>query len=316
MLPPLKLKSLLAENANANQDDVLAIKTLLRKLGLYEAPEWGMTEFPDRELFKAIRAFQDRAGLKVDGRMKPEGETEIALYKAARTLQGLGRNGDTVLAHISPAEARMLKAKGGAGTVNPRTGLLEFYVAGKDKDGGQYIWRTQGDRKVRSSHAERNGKTFSWDDPPEGGHPGEAPNCRCSAEDVKEKEKDKCKQLSQETKKAEADLRGAQSLHDGAQKAVNEKTDEVDQLYSVYIEALIAFAIENGIALRDISKGRIPRGVQIPSDVQRAKEAYVTARRESKILIDEVKRARELLEQALERVSELREQLEAAGCGT
>jgi hypothetical protein len=97
-------------------------------------------------------------------------------------LQGLGRNGDTVLAHISPAEARMLKAKGGAGTVNPKTGLLEFYVAGKD--GGQYIWRTQGDSKVRSSHAERDGKTFSWDEPPEGGHPGEAPNCRCTAEDV------------------------------------------------------------------------------------------------------------------------------------
>jgi len=62
-----------------------------------------MTKFPDRELFQAIRAFQEKAGLKVDGRMKPDGKTETALHKAARTLQGLGRNGDTVLAHISPA---------------------------------------------------------------------------------------------------------------------------------------------------------------------------------------------------------------------
>jgi hypothetical protein len=38
MLTPLKLNTLLAENANANRGDVLAIKTLLRKLGLYEAP--------------------------------------------------------------------------------------------------------------------------------------------------------------------------------------------------------------------------------------------------------------------------------------
>jgi len=55
-----------------------------------------------------------------------------------------------------------------------------------EKKTGSYIWRTVGDSKVRSAHADRNGKTFSWDDPPEGGHPGEAPNCRCRAEDVKQ----------------------------------------------------------------------------------------------------------------------------------
>jgi len=38
MFASLKLNTLLAENANANQDDVLVIKTLLRKLGLYEVP--------------------------------------------------------------------------------------------------------------------------------------------------------------------------------------------------------------------------------------------------------------------------------------
>ncbi len=76
----------------------------------------------------------------------------------------------------------MLKAKGGAGTVNPATGLLEFYDTGKKQ--GSYIWRTVGDSKVRSSHAERDGKTFSWDAPPEGGHPGEAYNCRCRAEEL------------------------------------------------------------------------------------------------------------------------------------
>ncbi len=37
---------------------------------------------------------------------------------------------------------------------------------------------------MRSEHAERDGKTFHWDDPPDGGHPGEAPGCRCWAEDV------------------------------------------------------------------------------------------------------------------------------------
>lgn len=37
---------------------------------------------------------------------------------------------------------------------------------------------------MRSEHAERDGKVFDWDNPPEGGHPGEAPNCRCRAEEI------------------------------------------------------------------------------------------------------------------------------------
>lgn len=42
------------------------------------------------------------------------------------TAQAEGRHGDTILAHINPAEARMLKDAGGSGTTNPKTGLLEF----------------------------------------------------------------------------------------------------------------------------------------------------------------------------------------------
>ena len=42
-------------------------------------------------------------------------------------IASLGRNGDTMFAHVTPAEMRMLKDKGGAGTINPRTGLPEFF---------------------------------------------------------------------------------------------------------------------------------------------------------------------------------------------
>ena len=44
-------------------------------------------------------------------------------------LASYGRNGDTMLAHINPQEAALLKSRGGAGTINPRTGLREFYGA-------------------------------------------------------------------------------------------------------------------------------------------------------------------------------------------
>lgn len=50
-----------------------------------------------------------------------------ALRDMARRVADAGRRGDTMLAHITPEEARMLKARGGAGTRNPKTGLLEFW---------------------------------------------------------------------------------------------------------------------------------------------------------------------------------------------
>lgn len=50
--------------------------------------------------------------------------------------------------------------------------------------GEHYIWRTVKDSDVRPAHAAREGKIFSWTNPPEGGHPGEDYNCRCWAEPV------------------------------------------------------------------------------------------------------------------------------------
>jgi len=44
-----------------------------------------------------------------------------------------GRNGDTILAHINPLEAKMLKRAGGSGTINPKTGLPEFGLLSNPK---------------------------------------------------------------------------------------------------------------------------------------------------------------------------------------
>ena len=66
-------------------------------------------------------------------------------------------------------------------TPNPALQQVMFEDAENNPD-KYYIWRTVGDDKVRDSHAEREGCIFSWDDAPEGGHPGEDYNCRCIAE--------------------------------------------------------------------------------------------------------------------------------------
>lgn len=49
----------------------------------------------------------------------------------------------------------------------------------KGRPTNYYTWRTAGDQKVRNAHAALNGRVFSWSKPPEHGHPGHEPNCRC-----------------------------------------------------------------------------------------------------------------------------------------
>ena len=45
----------------------------------------------------------------------------------------------------------------------------------------RYVWHTRNDEKVRQSHRANDGHIFSWDDPPDTGHPGTDYNCRCEA---------------------------------------------------------------------------------------------------------------------------------------
>ena len=48
------------------------------------------------------------------------------LSRMAEEVRRAGRGKDTMLAHITPREAALLKARGGRGSINPDTGLPEF----------------------------------------------------------------------------------------------------------------------------------------------------------------------------------------------
>lgn len=62
-----------------------------------------------------------------DGMKNPAKFARGGLAKAAQKLQAQGRHGDTMLAHITPREAMMLKSMGGSGSINPATGLPEYF---------------------------------------------------------------------------------------------------------------------------------------------------------------------------------------------
>jgi hypothetical protein len=59
----------------------------------------------------------------------------IDLAGLAQLLRKKGRGNDTMLAHITPKEAALLKRRGGSGTINPDTGLPEFNDSGENGGG-------------------------------------------------------------------------------------------------------------------------------------------------------------------------------------
>ena len=64
---------------------------------------------------------------KIAKLLKADFNESSDLASIAAMLAGKGRGNDTLLAHITPREAEILKAAGGSGTTNPDTGLLEFF---------------------------------------------------------------------------------------------------------------------------------------------------------------------------------------------
>lgn len=91
------------------------------------------------------------------------------------------------------AKRANLIARDQMGTLVSKISQAKQQAAGATK----YIWRTSEDERVvgapgnrnkpnmrHGDHYARNGKLFTWDRPPHDGHPGEAINCRCTAEPV------------------------------------------------------------------------------------------------------------------------------------
>ena len=60
------------------------------------------------------------------------------LSRMAEEVRRAGRGKDTMLAHITPKEAALLKARGGRGSINPDTGLPEFETDDSENYGYGY----------------------------------------------------------------------------------------------------------------------------------------------------------------------------------
>ncbi|MBF0247400.1 MAG: minor capsid protein [Alphaproteobacteria bacterium] len=181
----------------------------------------------------AIKAFQADHGLRQDGVMKPEGITLRAINDELTSLfpPSPPRTTQPRKDLLLPPPAAEPETRERNQPYHPESAPKAVPVKDEEKD-GTYIWRTVGDGNVRSSHAARDGQVFSWDHPPEGGHPGEAPNCRCRAEPVEDKkEKDRqkrCENLGRLMAAAQANLNNASDRWNNAAQNLKTAKDNLD----------------------------------------------------------------------------------------
>ncbi|MHA1575549.1 MAG: M23 family metallopeptidase [Alphaproteobacteria bacterium] len=73
----------ISQDSNNSPSDILKTKKKLKKLKYYKEDDkaGGMHGYPDRGLFEGIEKFQKDNDLKIDGKMKPRGETEENLVR-------------------------------------------------------------------------------------------------------------------------------------------------------------------------------------------------------------------------------------------
>jgi hypothetical protein len=126
-MPPEVLDAL-----NDVVDEILAnpeqYAQLREKYIAQDLPEDILPEQFDPEFFAALNMAIDQMVAAPTG-VQAFAQGGIAELKPiAKAIASYGRNGDTMLAHITPAEARMLRRRGGSGTTNPDTGLPEFFL--------------------------------------------------------------------------------------------------------------------------------------------------------------------------------------------
>jgi len=129
-LPPevLDVLNQMVDEILANPADYPAIRA---KYMAQDIPEDLLPPTFDPEFFGAMNIAIDEIRATSGMQTAPMGFANgglATLNPIAAEMARAGRYGDTMLAHISPREAGVLRQMGGSGTINPYTGLPEFFI--------------------------------------------------------------------------------------------------------------------------------------------------------------------------------------------
>lgn len=136
-LRDLQLPREVLDVLNTMVDEILASPEKYQELRMkymsQDIPEDLLPPQFDPEFFSALNLAVDEimASSGPEMAMGPQNFAEgglATLRPITEAIRQQGRYGDTMLAHISPREAMVLKKMGGSGTINPYTGLPEFFL--------------------------------------------------------------------------------------------------------------------------------------------------------------------------------------------
>jgi hypothetical protein len=138
-LDPQELETMLevVDYINENPEEYPEVRAALISADVIDPEDF--PEQMDVEYFAAMEVMLQEALMQQQGEMAqvaqgpvemapPQGFAKGGIAEAAQLVASKGRYGDTMLAHITPEEAKLLKARGGSGTINPETGLPEFFI--------------------------------------------------------------------------------------------------------------------------------------------------------------------------------------------
>ena len=125
-----KTLGLLLQLTQYLKDHKSKYKELMAKLAAKGSIPAGV--FPDKYDPKFLSVF---ALSVAHAQQSREGMAAGGIADVAQHMKDQGRGKDTMLAHISPKEAELLRANGGVGTPNPTTGLPEFNIFDDIGDG-------------------------------------------------------------------------------------------------------------------------------------------------------------------------------------
>jgi hypothetical protein len=123
----LQALGLIVEEVMRNPANYAAVRAEMLKDDVEGLLEELLPETFDMAYFLAFDMALDQLAMNTAQAPQAFADGGLAtLNPIAQAMAEMGRGGDTMLAHIRPAEARMLRARGGSGTINPYTGLPEF----------------------------------------------------------------------------------------------------------------------------------------------------------------------------------------------
>jgi len=129
-IPPKMVDILIAmfEYLNEHKEEYEQIVATLVEQGIVP-PSMLPDHFDETYIGTRLAALHELKQDTAERSMPMEGMpmAQGGLADVTQYLQSQGRNGDTMLAHITPEEAQLLKAFGGSGSINPETGLYEFF---------------------------------------------------------------------------------------------------------------------------------------------------------------------------------------------